>query len=895
MAMNIYEVSQREAKVRRLIRGLKKTQARAAADESWFRSEKFRSAVDGGDVSQLAPVRSIEEVQAILATNGRAEQLKQFIVEASVLPDSAGTRTLKPHPARVAVIADAFLFETFEGTADIIYLTPENFRNVAGRSDVLLIASTWRGRFEDWHGASAAGGLVRSEVIPSFRAHGVPVVFYSKEDPPNYLRFRPLAAEADVVFTSAEEMIPVYREDCPRVHQVKSLTFGVNPLLHTPVGSRRIRRSEVLFAGSWLTHKYPQRQRAARELFNGVLSAGRDLIIADRNSTLGDQKYSYPQEFLGSVAPGVEHRALMKLQRTFDTQINLNSVVASPTMYANRVVELQAMGKFVVSNYSLAVNDLYPEVQMVDREGEVGLILDAMAGDELYRAQTDGLRRVWTHDTAWHRMGDILKSVGASRGAMAESAALVVAADQVTWARDLATQQSSPVEVVADSELERAAAEFDVLLPVAQDHFYDRHHVRDLLNVFRYADVDFATKNGMETPDGLRSAEDHELVSRADAAARSAIRTEAADIVTRWATTGDIEGTGYSTAPIGSGPAHTSTIAITDTWTPRLTVVVPVYNNGAHLVSKCFRSLQRSSIFPDMEILLIDDGSTDGSTPSAAKALAERHPNVRTYLYPEGGSGSASRPRNQGLELARGDYITYLDPDNEALNDGYALLLDQAGKTGVDFAIGNMVKLSTYRRLVNNVSILNKNLDRLDDGTLEVPSDVMARTKFQPMSIQALVARTDWLRQIELRQPVGALGQDSLAFQQMLHNAHRIVTVPIPIHVYYGAVSNSMVNTVGPGFYRKYLLLELYRKQWLEEQGILDEYEKLRVDPFFDGWLVSKFNKNVRAEDKAECRALLDELCGLYDVVLQHEDPDDAESPLGVRARSPRPTADTAI
>ena len=75
------------------------------------------------------------------------------------------------------------------------------------------------------------------------------------------LDFRPLAAEADVVFTSAEEMIPVYREDCPRVHQVKSLTFGVNPLLHTPVGSRRIRRSEVLFAGSWLTHKYPQRQR----------------------------------------------------------------------------------------------------------------------------------------------------------------------------------------------------------------------------------------------------------------------------------------------------------------------------------------------------------------------------------------------------------------------------------------------------------------------------------------------------------------------------------------------------------------------------------------------------------------------------------------------------------
>ncbi|WP_270450286.1 glycosyltransferase [Kocuria marina] len=885
MAMNNHQVAKRKAKVNRLIQGLKKTQDRAAADHGWFTSESFRAAVNRNDVARLAPVRTPEDAEEILSSNGRAEIVDELVRAAQTLPDHAGSRTLTPHPARVAMIADAFLFETFEHTADITYLTPENFRSVAKNSDVLVIASTWRGRFEDWHGTSTVGGPVRTEVIPAFRANGVPIVFYSKEDPPNYVRFRPLAAEADVVFTSAQDMIPAYQADCPEVTTVRSLTFGVNPYLHTPVGSRRIQRQEVLFAGSWLSHKYPQRRNDAKVLFDGVLNAGRELLIIDRNSRLGDERYHFPQQYLDFVGPGVEHRALMKLQRTVDVHVNLNSVYASPTMYANRVVELQAMGKFVLSNYSMAVNDLYPEVQLIDRPGEVRHILDAMAGDELYRAETDGLRRVWTHDTAWQRMGDILAAVGAPVQGLKETTALVTEETDLAWAREVAAAQSHPVEAISTTDVQRAMSEFDVLVPVASDLDYSRDHVRDLLNVFRYADVDFATKNGYEQADTVVSEDDHELVSRAASAQRSAIRTESASVLQGWLRNGEIAGGGYSTAPFGAGPRRTSPVTVAQPTSYDLTVVVPVYNNGAHLVSKCFRSLKRSSAFDRMEILLIDDGSTDGSTRTIVTDLATRHANVTAHFFPEGGSGSASRPRNRGLELASAEHITYLDPDNEALNDGFATLLSLAQETGVDFAIGNMVKLSTWRRLVNNVSLLNKKLKPNDDGTLSVPEDVMARTRFQPMSIQALVARTSWLREIGLHQPVGALGQDSLAFQQMLARATRIAAVPVPIHVYYGAVSNSMVNTVGPGFFRKYLPLERYRKEWLEAEGLFHDYCQLRVDPFFDGWLVKKFNMSVRPEDKEVCRALLDELCALYDVVMEPTDPQDLASPLKVRAR----------
>ncbi|WP_241180915.1 glycosyltransferase [Kocuria marina] len=887
MAMNMDQVKRRRAKVRTRIKELQLREATAATDRHWFRSRAFKDYARRNRADRLNPVITQEQYPEWLSHNGRAEQVRDLVESVAGLPDHAGTRVLNPHPARVAMIADTFLYETYEGTANITYVTPENFRDVARTSDVLILTSTWRGRFEDWHGTTASAGLVRSEVIPAFRARDVPVIFYSKEDPPNYARFRPLAQEADVIFTSAQEMIPSYAADCPEVGDIRPLTFGVNPLLHTPVGSRRVRHSEVLFAGSWLSHKYHARQSAARFLFSGVLDAGRDLLIVDRNSSLGDPKYFYPREFVDHVGPGLGHRELMKVQRSVDVHLNLNSVTNSGTMYANRVVELQAMGAFVLSNYSLAVNDRYPEVQLIDRPREVPLILDGMTGERLYRAQSDGLRRVWEHDTAWQRMSDMLSAVGAPVASLHERVAVVPDGDTtIDHAREIADTQTALVSVLTRGELAQRRDDFDVVVPVSDDHDYASGHVRDLLNVFRYADVDVATKNGFETNGGITSLDDHELTGRVRSSARSGLRVQAdTPVLQTWLDSGRIEGRAYSTAPFGAGPRVGERIEVTLTDAPQLTVVVPVFNNGKHLVSKCFRSLERSTIFRDMEILLIDDGSTDHDTVLAVRELAARYDNVRAHFFETGGSGSASRPRNEGLKLATAPYITYLDPDNEALNDGFRVLLETVRELGVQFAIGDMIKLSSYRRHVPNVKILTKNLPEDPTGGLMVPEDALQRINFQPMSIQALVADTHWLRAIGLHQPVGALGQDSLAFQQMLHGARRIATVRLPIHVYYGAVSNSMINTVGPSLFRKYLPLEHYRVEWLRREGLYDAYCHTRVDAFFDGWLVNKFNRFVPAEQKAECRALLDELCALYEVELTRDDPQEPASPLRVVPR----------
>src|SRR5699024_11990489 len=70
-----------------------------------------------------------------------------------------------------------------------------------------------------------------------------------------------------------------------------------------------------------------------------------------------------------------------------------------------------------------------------------------------------------------------------------------------------------------------------------------------------------------------------------------------------------------------------------------LSVVVPIYNNGPHLLHKCIASLRRSSIFDQMEIVLVDDGSTDLATIHAIEQLANELASVKVYRFEQGGSG----------------------------------------------------------------------------------------------------------------------------------------------------------------------------------------------------------------------------------------------------------------
>lgn len=103
-----------------------------------------------------------------------------------------------------------------------------------------------------------------------------------------------------------------------------------------------------------------------------------------------------------------------------------------------------------------------------------------------------------------------------------------------------------------------------------------------------------------------------------------------------------------------------------------ISVIVPVYNT-VDLLQRCVDSIRRQT-YRNLEIILIDDGSTDNSGALAEKfALEDRR--VRVFHKENGGSSSA---RNLGISKARGDFIGFVDSDDYIEPEMYERLLQVA-------------------------------------------------------------------------------------------------------------------------------------------------------------------------------------------------------------------------
>ena len=791
------------------------------------------------------------------------EKVASLLAQSVQLPNSNGQRWYTPFDARVGIIADEFLAKSFTGTAELVHVTPSTFEADLQRIDILLVTTAWRGQGNEWSELpkkdSATRQLLVQDIIPMAQSRGIPVIFYSKEDPPNFVTFVDIAVHCDAILTSAEESCGRYAELVPSDVPIDVLPFGVSHAHHNPMGCMRFRERIWSFAGSWHNHKYPGRRSAGQRIFTGVIDSGQDLLIFDRNFALSKERYRFPEWMVPYLHPSIPHDDLLNLQRMLPVAINLNSVQNSQTMFANRAIELQAMGTFVLSNYNAGLNSQFPHIRMPDTEVDVATMIQTLTEVDVVRAQLDGVRSAFNGNTAFDRMGKILdvacELAGVSPAARATHRVLISADDSERFANFVDGQTGEAnLEFVTRDQLSNrvGGANGDVYIDI-EDRPYPRTFVQDLINGFKFADVD-----QVQSVSAFGSSQAFEF------AAANSTAASAATWVREGVPISEAAVAAQTAVSVGEAPhaeAREILLSSIQYEEPEVTVVVPVYNNGDHLVNKCFASLRRSSIFAKMRVLLIDDGSTKEDTVEAVRSLAELYPNVEAHFLGGGGSGSASRPRNYGLEIAATPFITYLDPDNEATADGYAVLLEQLKRDSeLEFAIGDMLKYRGSRAMVQNVNLLKNVVD--DEGALT--DDAIVSIKFQPMSIQALVARTSWLQGIGIKQPVGAVGQDSYFFQQMLYYASKIGLTKLPIHCYYAEVANSTVNSVGPRFYEKYLPLVQARSAWLEEVGLLQEYKDLRLEPFVKGWFINKL-KYVADDQVDRCKELIREIASYYE------------------------------
>ena len=114
-------------------------------------------------------------------------------------------------------------------------------------------------------------------------------------------------------------------------------------------------------------------------------------------------------------------------------------------------------------------------------------------------------------------------------------------------------------------------------------------------------------------------------------------------------------------------------------------IIIPVYDSEKYLF-RCIDSVLNQTR-SDFELILIDDGSKDQST-DICKQYAKKDDRVK-YIRQENAGVSAAR--NKGISIASGDYIGFVDSDDEICPDMYETLLREAEKYGTDIVICDAV------------------------------------------------------------------------------------------------------------------------------------------------------------------------------------------------------------
>ena len=147
-------------------------------------------------------------------------------------------------------------------------------------------------------------------------------------------------------------------------------------------------------------------------------------------------------------------------------------------------------------------------------------------------------------------------------------------------------------------------------------------------------------------------------------------------------------------------------------WRPTVSVIVPFYGVEDY-IGACIESILEQS-FLHFEVVLVDDGSKDGSRAVAEQYVA-RDPRVRLVTRPNGGLGAA---RNTGIKAARGRYLTFVDSDDVLPTHALAVLVGSARQTGAQIVAGSVrrfdeerdwrptwvTEVQSERRLATNVS-----------------------------------------------------------------------------------------------------------------------------------------------------------------------------------------------
>lgn len=220
-----------------------------------------------------------------------------------------------------------------------------------------------------------------------------------------------------------------------------------------------------------------------------------------------------------------------------------------------------------------------------------------------------------------------------------------------------------------------------------------------------------------------------------------------------------------------------------------LSFAIPCYNSEAYM-KKCIESLLPGG--EDVEILIVDDGSKDG-TAQIADEYQAKYPTIVKAIHKEnGGHGSAV---NAGIENATGLYFKVVDSDDWVKESAYQKILDTlreltGGERPLDMLISNFV----YEKVGEKHNKVMRYHHAVPEGVLFGWDDVRHFFKGQYILMHSVIYRTKLLRECGLKLPEHTFYVDNIYVYEPLPYVKTMYYLDVNFYRYYIGRADQSVN-----------------------------------------------------------------------------------------------------
>ena len=233
-----------------------------------------------------------------------------------------------------------------------------------------------------------------------------------------------------------------------------------------------------------------------------------------------------------------------------------------------------------------------------------------------------------------------------------------------------------------------------------------------------------------------------------------------------------------------------------------ISVIIPIYN-AAGFLKRCVDSVLAQT-YRDLEILLVDDGSTDCS-PDICDEYAAQVPQVRVFHCKNRGLSAA---RNTGIDNASADYYVFVDSDDEILPTMIEELYYALCKTGADIAVCGFYQINEEHPMPPVTRRTSFDPDAV--GEIRVYS---GSRKMDRLIHDNLVTTVQWNKLYKkeiftnIRYPVGKYHEDEFVIHRELDAAEKIAYIDRKLYLYY---RHRQSITRNPTAEKAYHVLEAY-------------------------------------------------------------------------------------